>query len=201
MNTEHRLERGKILIGYRGVFMKGTFRLLFGMILVFSLLGLFACLPSEEASKEEKWDIKKQSIEKKALDFALEDLNGNTVKLSDYKGQNVLLVFSTTWCSYCRKEIPQLKQLYAKYKEKGFEIINIDIQERKGKVSAFTVEHKLPYKVLLDKDVTVASMYGVRGVPTKVLISKDGTIICFACRSIDIMLDMLFNNSPKFDGE
>ena len=181
--------------------MKGTFRLLLGMLLVFSLLGLFACLPSEEASKEEKWDIKKQSIEIKALDFALEDLNGNTVTLGDYKGQNVLLVFSTTWCSYCLKEIPQLKELYAKYKEKGFEIINIDIQERKGKVSAFTAEHKLPYKVLLDTDGTVASMYGVRGIPTKVLIGKEGTIICFACRSIDIMLDMLFNNSPKFDGE
>lgn len=180
-------------LGVSKVDMKGTFRLLFGIILVFSLFGLFACLPSEEASKEEKWDIKKQSIEKKALDFALEDLNGNKVKLSYYKGQGVLLVFSTTWCSYCRKEIPQLKELYAKYKEKGLEIINIDIQESKDKVSAFTIKHKLPYKVLLDTDGKVASMFGVRGVPTKVLISKDGTIICVACRSIDIMLEMLFN--------
>jgi peroxiredoxin len=173
--------------------MKGTFSLCLCIILVFSLLGIFACLPSEEASKEEKWDIKKQSIEKKALDFALEDLNGNKIKLINYKGQGVLLVFSTTWCSYCRKEIPQLKELYAKYKEKGLEIINIDIQESKDRVSAFTLKHKLPYIVLLDTDGKVASMYGVRGVPTKVLISKEGKIICIACRSIDIMLEMLFN--------
>ncbi len=72
--------------------MKEIYRLLFGIILVFGLFGLSACLSSEEASKEEKWDIKKQGIEKKALDFALEDLNGNKVKLSYYTGQGVLLV-------------------------------------------------------------------------------------------------------------
>jgi peroxiredoxin len=61
-------------------------------------------------------------------------------------------------------------------------------------VSEYANEHKLPYKVLLDTDGRVASMYGVRGVPTKVLINKDGTILCVACRSIDIMLDLLFND-------
>ena len=172
--------------------MKKRFRLLMGITLVFSLFGLFACLSSEDASKQEKWDIKNQSIENKAIDFALEDLNGNKVKLSHYTGQGVLLVFSTTWCPYCRKEIPQLKELYTKYKEKGFEILCIDIQENKEKVSAYANKHKLPYKVLLDTDGRVASMYGVRGVPTKVLINRDGTILCVACRSIDIMLDLLF---------
>lgn len=174
--------------------MKKRFRLLFGIILVFGLFGLFACLSSEDASNQEKWDIKKQSIENKALDFALEDLDGNKVKLSYYTGQGVLLVFGTTWCPYCRKEIPQLKELYTKYKEKGFEILNIDIQESKDKVSEYANEHKLPYKVLLDTDGRVASIYGIRGVPTKVLIGKDGTILCVACRSIDIMLDLLFND-------
>jgi len=175
--------------------MKETVRLLWGIILVFSLFGLFACFSSEDASNQEKWDVKKLSIENKALDFALEDLDGNTVKLSYYTGQGVLLVFGTTWCPYCSKEIPELKKLYAKYREKGFEILNIDIQESKEKVSEYANEHKLPYKVLLDKDAQVASMYGVRGIPTKVLINKDGTILCAACRSIDIMLELLFNDS------
>ncbi len=103
------------------------------------------------------------------------------------------MVFSTTWCPYCRTEIPQLKELYAKYKEKGLEILNIDIQESKERVSAYANKHKLPYKILLDTDGMVATMYGVRGVPTKVLINKDGTVLCVACRSIDIMLDMLFD--------
>ena len=174
--------------------MKKRFRLLFGIILVFSLFGLFACFSPEDASKKEKWDIKERSIENKAPDFALEDLDGNTVKLSHYTDQGVLLVFSTTWCPYCSKEIPQLKELYAKYNQKGFEILNIDIQESKDKVSEYANEHKLPYKVLLDTDGEVASMYGVRGVPTKILINKDGTILCVACRSIDIMLDLLFND-------
>ena len=174
--------------------MKETYRFLFGIILVFGLLGLFSCFSSEDAPKQEKWDIKKQRIENKAIDFALEDLSGNTVKLSHYTGQRViLLVFSTTWCPYCSKEIPQLKELYTTYKDKGFEILNIDIQESKKKVSAHANKHNIPYKVLLDIDAKVASAYGVRGIPTKVLINKDGTILCVACRSIDIMLDLLFN--------
>jgi peroxiredoxin len=179
--------------GQRRGGMKGTFRSLLGVILVVGLFGLFACPPSNDESKQEKWDVKKQGVENKALDFTLEDLKGNRVKLSDYTGQAVLLVFGTTWCSYCRKEIPQLKELYTKYKEKGLEILNIDIQENKEKVSAYANKHELPYKILLDPDGMVASMYGVRGIPTKILINKDGTILCVACRSIDIMLDLLFN--------
>jgi peroxiredoxin len=189
----NRLNQCLKIWGLSEVDVKVTIKFGLVVIVVFSLSGLFSCLPSEEAPKEEKWDIKQQKIEKKALDFTLEDLDGNTVKLSDFKDQGVLLVFTTTWCSFCRKEIPRLKQIYAKYKEKGLEIINIDIQESKDKVSAYTLKHKLPYTVLLDTDAKIASMYGVRGVPTQVLISKNGTIVCFACRSIDIMLESLFN--------
>ena len=54
-------------------------------------------------------------------------------------------------------------------------------------------KHTSCHFLLLDTDGMVASMYGVRGIPTKVLINKDGTILCVACRSIDIMLDMLFD--------
>jgi peroxiredoxin len=172
--------------------MKGTYKLISGIILVFGLFGLFGCPSTESNPKEEKWDIKKQSVEVKAPDFVLEDLKGNQVMLSDYKGKSVLLVFTATWCPYCRAEIPHLKEIYSKYKSKGMEIIYIDIQESRERVSSFMTKHNIPFKTLLDKDGKVAYLFGVRGVPTKFLISKDGTILCMACRSIDIMLDMLF---------
>lgn len=172
--------------------MSNAFKFLSVIIMVCSLLLLFGCPSSEDTSKKEKYDIRKQGIEQRAPDFMLEDLKGNKVKLSDHKGKEILLVFSTTWCLYCRAEIPYLKKIYSKYKEKGLEIIHINIQESREKVSSYAIKYQLPYKVLLDIDGKVASIYGVRGVPTKVLIGQDGTILCVACRSIDIMLDMLF---------
>jgi len=129
----------------------------------------------------------------KAPDFILEDLKGKKVKLSDYNRKHVLLAFGATWCRYCRAEIPQLKEIYSKYKEKGLEIINIYTQESKEKVSSFTTKYELPYKVLLDMEGRVAYRYGVRGVPTNILINRDGTIICMACRDVDVLLSMLFN--------
>jgi peroxiredoxin len=172
--------------------MKGTYKLIIGSILVFSLFGLFGCPSTESNQKEEKLDTKKQSVEVKAPDFVLEDLKGNQVMLSDYKGKTVLLVFTATWCPYCRAEIPHLKEIYSKYNAKGLEIIYIDIQESVEKVSSFMAKHNIPFKTLLDKDGKVAYLFGVRGVPTKFLIGKDGTILCKACRSVDAMLDKLF---------
>lgn len=169
-------------------------RLFLSVFLAFSLLG---CSSSGNSSKEEKWDVKEQSIEEKAPDFVLEDLEGKKVKLSDYKGKVVLLVFSTTWCAYCRAEIPHLKKMYSQYKEKGLEVINIDIQESRGKVSSFAAKHELPYKVLLDEGGEVARSYGVRGVPTKFLVGKDGTILCRECRSVETLLESLLGNKAK----
>jgi peroxiredoxin len=166
------------------------YRLLFALIFIFSLIIYPSC---NNNSEEEKSDIKVQSIEDKAPDFVLSDLEENRVKLSDYKGKEVLLVFGTTWCPYCRAEIPHLKKIHSQYKERGLEIINIFIQEGKKKVSAYASKHELPYKVLLDVDGRIAQGYSVRGVPTKFLISKDGDILCRACRSIDVLLDILYS--------
>jgi peroxiredoxin len=134
----------------------------------------------------------KESIETPAPDFALKDLEGNNVRLSDYRGKVVLLNFTTTWCPQCRKIIPYLKELYGKYRSKGFEILNIDIQESTKRVSAFVARYEIPYRVLLDENAHVATLYGVVGVPSLILINRDGIIVCRQCRSIDDMLEKLF---------
>ncbi len=172
--------------------MNGKSRVFISLLLVLSLVGYVS---AENSSKKGKWDIKEQNIEEKAPDFVLEDLQGKKVKLSDYKGKVVLLVFSTTWCSYCREEIPSLKKIYSQYKGKGLDILNIDIQESQKKASSFAAKHKLPYPVLLDKDGEIAAAYNVRGVPTQVLIDKNGTILCRACRSVDSLLKRLLGKT------
>ena len=71
---------------------------------------------------------------------------------------------------------------------KGLEIVNIDIQESKEKVAKFVAKNELPYRTLLDEDGTVSGVYEVRGVPTMVLVDKNGMIVCHQCRTVDTLL-------------
>lgn len=170
-------------------------RYLMVMGLVF-LLCLFDCSPSnsEGASNTEPLASRNQTDRVKAPLFVLKDLNGKDVKLNDYNGRDVLLIFGATWCGYCKSEIPNLKQSYKKYKEEGFEIINIYVQESAKKVSSFVKKHKIPYKVILDETGIVARQYGVMGFPTHCLIGREGDVLCIPCRNIELILGMLYKN-------
>ncbi len=131
-------------------------------------------------------DITKLSKEIKAPDFVLTDLKGQQFRLSDRKGKNpVLLIFSATWCTFCLQEIPNFKFLHATYAKQGLEVVNIDIQESKEKVAKFAAKYELPYRTLLDLEGTVSGVYEIRGVPTLILVDKNGLIVCRQCRNVD----------------
>ena len=128
----------------------------------------------------------------KAPDFILKDLNGQKFRLSDYKGKKpVMIIFSTTWCSSCKSEIPYFKSLNATYAQKGLEIVNVGIQESKAKMSKFSARYNLPYRVLLDEAGVVSGFYGIRGVPSLVLVDKKGFILCHQCRQIEPLLNAI----------
>jgi len=125
----------------------------------------------------------------KAPDFVLSDLTGQKFRLSDHRGKRpVLIIFSTTWCTFCKAEIPRFKSLHATFAQQGLEVVNIDIQESKDKVARFASQNQLPYRVLLDEDGAVAGVYEIRGVPTMVLVDKNGMIACRQCRSVENVL-------------
>ncbi|MBN1636779.1 MAG: TlpA family protein disulfide reductase [Deltaproteobacteria bacterium] len=159
--------------------------------MLFCLISLMIIAGAEAKNQEENWDIKQQTIEFMAPDFTLSDLDGNTVSLNSLRGKVVLVLFTTTWCPYCIKDIPNLKKTYEQYCDKDFELLAVYIQESQRKVSSFAAKYNLPYTVLLDTKGAVARSYGVVGVPTKVLIGKDGKVYCRACRTLDIMLKEL----------
>jgi peroxiredoxin len=124
-----------------------------------------------------------------APDFTLQDLSGKTWRLSDQKGKVVLLDFTTTWCPWCVKDIPNLKKITQKYKNQPFEFTAIYIQESRQKVSAFAQKKEIPYRILLDPDAKIAREYSVRGVPTKVIVDKAGNILCWMCKEEEAQLD------------
>ena len=134
----------------------------------------------------------KTAFVEKAPDFVLRDLNGRKFRLSDFRGkQPVLIIFSATWCTFCREEIPHFKSIHAAYAKQGLEIVNIDIQESKEKVAKFTVKYGLPYRVLLDEDGTVGGIYDIRGVPSMVLVDPNGNILCRQCQRVEPLIESL----------
>ncbi|MGD0335482.1 MAG: TlpA disulfide reductase family protein [Candidatus Omnitrophota bacterium] len=119
-----------------------------------------------------------QAQDNKAQDFTLQDLNQNTVSLSEYKGNKpVVLFFWTTWCPYCQRELVILKDKYAGFAGRGLEFLAINIGEDKRRVENLVRKKGLTFKVLLDKDGTVSDSFGIFGVPTYIFIDKKGNIV------------------------
>jgi peroxiredoxin len=126
-----------------------------------------------------------------AYNFTLQDLNGHKVRLSDYKGKTVLLLFMTTWIRDCEKMIPDLKEMYSDYGSKGLFVFNIDVSESRKRAALFSKEHNIPYPTLLDNDGKVALKYRVFGVPVVVLINGESRIICWDCPSVEKLNNLL----------
>jgi len=113
----------------------------------------------------------------KASDFALEDLEGKTVRLSDYKGKNVILFFWSTWCPYCVREMRKLKNDYKKIISDNFELLAVNAGEKLSTVARFLKNNPVDFQVLLDSDMMVSFDYGVMGLPTFLIINKEGNIV------------------------
>jgi peroxiredoxin len=112
-------------------------------------------------------------------DFALRDLDGKEWKLRGLRGKVVLVNFWATWCPPCRKEMPDLGALYARFREKGFVVLAIS-DEDAGKVAAFVKEHDVRYPVLLDPGGKVGKLFGAEGIPKSFVYSRDGKLAATA---------------------
>jgi thiol-disulfide isomerase/thioredoxin len=110
------------------------------------------------------------------FDFSLQDLNGKTVKLSDYKGKVVLIEFWATWCPPCREAVPGLMKLHKAYKEKGLVVLAVSLDQGGwDEVKSFIAQQGITYKVLKGTD-DVSMQYRVRSIPMSLLLNKEGKI-------------------------
>jgi peroxiredoxin len=163
-----------------------TFVLFIHGFLLLLLAGLMACADSGQPP------VAPAAAEGKARDFVLKDISGRKFMLSEQRGKPVLIIFSTTWCSTCRSEIPRYKNIHSAYGPRGLVVVNIDIEESHDKVSRFADRYELPYRVLLDDQGLVSQAYQVVGVPTLVLIDKNGDLISRQYQAIEGLLEKLF---------
>jgi len=123
-------------------------------------------------------NVRGQDISTLAPDFALPDLEGNIVKLSDFEGKVIILDFWATWCPPCVQEIPHFVELYEKYQDNGFQMIGIAISSGSVEnVKKFATEHGINYLILMGNR-EVARKYGrVNAIPTTFLIDREGRIV------------------------
>lgn len=128
-----------------------------GLIFFFLLIGnqiIYGQNKSSDASTSEI-DYKKE-----APDFNLQSLEGQSVKLEDFKDKILVLHIATTWCPFCNAEAPYLEKLYQEYKDKGVAVLIIDVKEPKELVQEkLKSKYNLSFPILLDTDGSVAASY------------------------------------------
>ena len=122
------------------------------------------------------------SIGSEAPDFEMDDVDGNPLKLSDFRGKYVLLDFWASWCMPCRAEHPYLREVYKNYKDKGFEIFAVSLdQEGKKQTWLNAIEKdQITWPQVSDLkffNSKAALLYGINAIPQNFLLDKDGKII------------------------
>ncbi|NOY78290.1 MAG: TlpA family protein disulfide reductase [Calditrichaeota bacterium] len=115
-----------------------------------------------------------------AMDFTATDLDGNQVKLSDFRGKVVFLNFWATWCPWCVKEMPSMQTLLTNLQKKygnQFVILAVDAGESASQVKNWLKGKNLKFHFVLDPKSQVNGMYGVRGLPSTYIVKKNGEIL------------------------
>lgn len=118
-------------------------------------------------------------VNKAAPDFAAATLDGQTVRLADFRGQKKVVVsFWASWCGPCRLEMPELVKFYKAHhtQDSDFELLAVSIDDDAKAAADFATSEKLNFPVLLDPQQKMANAFGVDGIPTLFVIDKNGKI-------------------------
>ena len=169
--------------------------LLMAMMLVSACAKDNAEIPKSVEGSTDNVDTANNNEKKPVMapDFELTDMDGNTVKLSDFLGKKVMINFWATWCKFCVQEMPDLMKLQEAHKD-DLVILYVNVGESKDKVQGFIDEHKLTGTVLLDEKMTVASMYGVEAYPTTFAINEKGEMITYWKGMMDYnIMEQMYN--------
>lgn len=111
-----------------------------------------------------------------APNFTLKSLNGKNLKLSEMRGNVVLINFWASWCGPCRQEMPLLNALHKKYEPLGFTVLGVNVEEKTGDARGFLGNFPVDFPVLLDSSNKVSKLYDVVAMPTTVVVDRDGNM-------------------------
>ena len=109
-----------------------------------------------------------------APDFTLKSKEGSNIRLQDLRGEVVLLNFWASWCGPCREEMPLMDKIYKDYKDLGFTILAVNVDEDSADADRFLAAVPVSFPVVYDNQSKVSELYKVDAMPTTILIDRDG---------------------------
>ena len=114
--------------------------------------------------------------ESQSVDFSLETFSGESLQLSDLKGKVVMLDFWSSWCPPCREEAPALVEAYERFRDRGVEFVGIAIWDSNSAARRLLERHDVTYPNGPDKRGRIAIVHGVRGIPEKFFVDREGRL-------------------------
>ena len=111
-----------------------------------------------------------------APDFALKSSSGENLRLSEYRGDVVMINFWATWCGPCRQEMPLLDELYNRYQRVGFNLLGVNIDDDSSRAMKMVSELGVSFPVLFDARKEVSKLYEVNAMPVTVIVDREGNV-------------------------
>ena len=111
-----------------------------------------------------------------APDFALGSSTGRNLRLSELRGEVVLINFWATWCGPCRQEMPELDRLYTQFREAGFTLLGVNVDDNRANAEAMMKKLGVRFPTVFDSSKRVARQYDVDTMPATLLIDRDGRV-------------------------
>lgn len=115
-------------------------------------------------------------LEGQAPDFTLKSRSGENIKLSELRGDVVMINFWASWCAPCRQEMPLLEELHKKYSDLGFVLLGVNVEEDSSKAGELLREVPVSFPVLYDNKNDVTKLYKVVAMPSTVMVDRDGNM-------------------------
>ena len=113
----------------------------------------------------------------KGPDFELNDIEGVTHRLSDYRGKVLIINFWATWCPPCRAEMPSMQRAWEKLQQEDIVMLAIDVGEDEDTIFQFTANYPVDFPLLMDRDSAVVTKWPVRGLPTTFVVDPQGRLV------------------------
>ncbi len=117
-----------------------------------------------------------QDMNEPAPDFTLKSYSGKNLKLSEFRGEVILLNFWASWCGPCRQEMPLLQELHNKYKGFGFTVMGVNVEENSSKAKGIVKSSRLSFPILFDTQNKVSKLYQIAAMPSTVIIDRNGNM-------------------------
>ena len=111
-----------------------------------------------------------------APDFVLKSSNGKNLKLSEHRGEVVMINFWATWCGPCRQEMPLLNRLHEQYRKAGFTLLGVSVDDKPQAAQEMARQLGVGFPVLFDSEKQVSRRYDVDAMPTTLIIDREGKV-------------------------